>query len=252
MGADTSGNANHLAVTNLAATDQTTDTPTNNFATFNPLIGQTNYAPTFSEGNCKTVTAGNGKHGGSSTIGVANGKWYAEFEFEASNNSGSTHASLIGVTDSQQLNARSFGKVGERADDVAYSQTGQKMIGDSATSYGNTYAVGDIVGVALDLDNNAIYFSKNGTFQDSGDPTSGASKTGAIAVTAPASTVEGVYYFAVGESTTETATHFANFGNPPFAISSGNADANGYGNFEYAVPSGYYALCTKNLARYGG
>ena len=42
-----------------------------------------------------------------------------------------------------------------------------------------------------------------------------------------------------------------NFGNPSFSISSGNSDANGYGNFEYAVPSGYYALCTKNLAEYG-
>jgi hypothetical protein len=42
-----------------------------------------------------------------------------------------------------------------------------------------------------------------------------------------------------------------NFGNPVHSISSGNADANGYGNFEYAVPSGYYALCTKNIAEYG-
>jgi hypothetical protein len=42
-----------------------------------------------------------------------------------------------------------------------------------------------------------------------------------------------------------------NFGNPPFAITTGNSDANGYGNFEYAVPSGYYALNTKNLAEYG-
>jgi hypothetical protein len=42
-----------------------------------------------------------------------------------------------------------------------------------------------------------------------------------------------------------------NFGSPSFTISSGNSDANGYGNFEYAVPSGYFALCTKNLAQYG-
>jgi hypothetical protein len=48
-----------------------------------------------------------------------------------------------------------------------------------------------------------------------------------------------------------TGTYEINFGNPTFSISSGNADANGYGNFEYAVPSGYYALCTKNLAEYG-
>ena len=56
--------------------------------------------------------------------------------------------------------------------------------------------------------------------------------------------------FGEGGGSTE-ATFSVNFGNPPFSISSGNADANGYGNFEYAVPSGFYALCTKNLAEYG-
>ena len=59
------------------------------------------------------------------------------------------------------------------------------------------------------------------------------------------------YSFPVGESHTETSTHIANFGSPMTSISSGNADANGHGNFEHAVPSGYFALCTKNLAQYG-
>ena len=125
------------------------------------------------------------------------------------------------------------------------------MIGDSATSFGATYTDGDIIGVAVDLDNNAIYFSKNGVFQNSGVPTSCSTKTGAIALTDPASTIEGGYYFAVGEATSETSTHQANFGNSPFTISSGNTDSAGLGNFEYAVPSGYYALCTKNLNTYG-
>ena len=57
-----------------------------------------------------------------------------------------------------------------------------------------------------------------------------------------------IYY---NETSATESVNVFNFGNPPFAISSGNADANGYGNFEYAVPSGYYALCTKNLAEYG-
>ena len=58
--------------------------------------------------------------------------------------------------------------------------------------------------------------------------------------------------FAFGDGAgADTATFLVNFGNPAFAISSGNSDANGYGNFEYAVPSGYYALCTKNLAKHG-
>ena len=256
IGADTSGNGNHYTSTNVATTDQMTDTCTNNFANFNPLIAALEASgnattPSFSEGNLRTVTANAGKSGGSSTIQMNTGKWYAEFEFDATNNSGSTITSLIGVTDSAQLNARSFGKVGERANDVAYAQTGNKVIGDSSSSFGNTYTTGDVIGVAVDLDNNAIYFSKNGTFQNSGDPTSGSSKTGAIALTDPASTVEGGYYFAVGEGTTETSTHIANFGSPVYSISTGNTDANGHGNFEYAVPSGYFALCTKNLAQYG-
>ena len=50
---------------------------------------------------------------------------------------------------------------------------------------------------------------------------------------------------------TGSQTFETNFGNPNFAISSGNADDNGYGNFEYDVPTGYYAICTKNLAEYG-
>ena len=53
------------------------------------------------------------------------------------------------------------------------------------------------------------------------------------------------------DDTTHNAVVDFNFGNPQFAISSSNSDANGYGNFEYAVPSGFYAICTKNIALYG-
>jgi len=256
LGADSSGQGHNLTVSGAGTNAQTTDTPSNNFAVFNPLIaylnaGSNSTRPTFSEGNLKTVTTNSGKLGGSSTLLMTKGKWYAEFKFVESNNAGSTIESVIGVTDSPQRLAAQFGKPGERANDVAYAQTGNKLIGDSATSFGATYTDGDIIGVAVDLDNNAIYFSKNGVFQNSGVPTSGSTKTGAIALTDPASTVEGGYYFAVGEASSETSTHQANFGNPPFTISSGNTDSAGLGNFEYAVPSGYYALCTKNLNTVG-
>jgi len=65
-------------------------------------------------------------------------------------------------------------------------------------------------------------------------------------------TDNGFWFIGVSDASgTQTMTYQSNFGSPPFSISSGNADANGYGNFEYAVPSGYYALNTKNLAEYG-
>ena len=89
---------------------------------------------------------------------------------------------------------------------------------------------------------------------NSGDPTSGSTGTGAISLTDPASTTDGFYFFAFGDpgagSGTANIAQF-NFGSPPYSISSGNSDAEGFGNFEFSVPSGYFSLCTKNLAEYG-
>ena len=103
--------------------------------------------------------------------------------------------------------------------------------------------------MALDLVNDKIYFSKNGTFQNSGDPTSGSTGTGALAV--PASPKDEHWYAQFSNIHNTESTFEINFGNPTFSISSGNSDGNGYGNFEYAVPSGYYSLNTKNLAEFG-
>jgi hypothetical protein len=127
---------------------------------------------------------------------------------------------------------------------------GNGNVYNNNTSISSAYATAsqnDIIGVALDMDNLKLYFSKNGTFLNSGDPTSGATGTGAISL----STNYSPYIPHAGEGVGASVTFAFNFGNPPFTISSGNSDANGYGNFEYAVPSGYYALNTKNLAEYG-
>ena len=97
------------------------------------------------------------------------------------------------------------------------------------------------------MDNKNIYFSKNGTFQNSGDPTSGSTGTGK----ANSSALEDIVLPACMQDNGDATVTEWNFGNPSFSISSSNADANGYGNFEYSVPSGYYAICTKNLAEYG-
>ena len=240
MGADTSGNGNHLTPSNLAATDVTVDTPTNNFCTLNPLD---NYfqAATFAEGNTKITTNASNYSASSSTIGVANGKWY--FEAKATD----VHDSLIGV--SGQTETSSSNGLGQNANQVGYLSSGNARKGGSDTSTGYaSYTDNDIIGVALDIDNSKIYFSKNGTYQASGDP---ANNSNGFALTAVASTSTGFYTPSVGDNGSSAAIWEINFGNAPFSISSGNSDANGYGNFEYAVPSGYYALCTKNLAEYG-
>lgn len=246
-GADSSGNGNTYTSTNNTAEDNTTDTPTNNFATFNPLILGTGFNPTFSEGNTKVVVDSGGKHGGYSSIGIASGKWYAEFKCVT------TIVSVLGIVNDPAEQVRSLGKPGEGANDVGYlSNNGNKLINDVGSTHGATYTNNDIVMVALDLDNNNVYFGTNGNWADGSGSNNQSSPTSAISITDPASTPTGFYFFGTGDNDGGGSGGWeANFGNAPYTISSGNSDANGYGNFEYAVPSGYHALCTKNLAEYG-
>ena len=92
--------------------------------------------------------------------------------------SGGTPAVLIGMVGGSFYEWAS-GVASLQMNFRGYYSTGNKQTGASSTSYGDSWAVGDRMGVAVDLDNDAIYFAKNNTYQNSGDPTSGASKTGA-------------------------------------------------------------------------
>ena len=236
-GADTSGNTNHFDDNNMTAEDITTDTPTNNFCTMNPLVPTTDV--TFSEGNLKMAFTNSGKGSCLSTIGMTNGKWY--FENKAETVGGGTMVGIFGEgvdIDAWPLYLDGIGVI---------SPNGYKSVNGTETSYGDSYTDDDIVSVAVDLTNNKIYWAKNGAWMNSGDPTSGSTGTGALSLTADKTWFAG---FADGSTSTSGAS-IMNFGNPSYTNSSSVADANGYGAFEYAPPSGYYALCTKNLAEYG-
>jgi len=232
LGNDANGGTD-FTESNLAATDQSTDTCTNNFCTLNPLKNNT----TLSEGNLKCVTGTGTSQVATSTFAPNAGKWYWEVKVDDAT------ALMVGVADITATLANSDWAA---SGGYYYYNTGVTYNNNSSSSYGDSFTDGDIIGVALDLDNNKIYFSKNGTFQNSGDPTSGSSGTGA------AFTLTGQYFPALSNGSSHNgATAQMNFGSPSFSISSGNADANGHGNFEYSVPSGYFALCTKNLAENG-
>mgnify|MGYP003141188795 CR=1 FL=1 len=249
IGADTSGNTHHWTPDNLAALDVTEDTCTNNFMTLNPI---SNYyqQSTFSEGNTKTVTASSPYAYDIGTIGLTQGKWY--WEIKPTGSSGSDTVYILGVS-GQQVTANTQ-QLGSGAYEWGWYAIDGNIIhnGGSASGWSNvTYTTNNIIGIAMDLDNNKIYWSKNGTFQNSGDPTSGSTGTGAVALTDPASVSLGAYFIAVSYyDNSGQGTFECNFGNPSFSISSGNTDGK-YGNFEYAPPSGYYAICTKRLAEFG-
>ena len=247
LGADVSGNSNNFTVNNLTSVDQSIDTCTNNFPTGNILL-RPHSNITFSDGNLTATEGGSDWGSIISTIGASSGKWYAEVKCT----SGAATYFFTGIASEDALmdTAGTAGFAGKFNYGVGYKENGQYRSdpsqGGSYSSYGNSYGDGDIIGIALDLDNSKLYFSKNGTFQNSGVPTSGSTGTGAISITA--TSTAGNYFFVASPN---TSTVQFNFGSPPYSISSGNSDANGFGNFEYSVPSGYFALCTKNLAEFG-
>ena len=199
---------------------------------------------TFSEGNLQFVTTNGNYTFNTSTIGASSGKWYTEVEFDAV--SGGSGAARIGVAG--KVSSSSTNGLGDNTGTAAYmSETGQVHYNGTDIAYGNSYTTGDIIGIALDIDNSKLYFSKNGVFQNSGDPTSGATGTGAVSITDVSSTDIGSYFIAVGEfDSTYNYTFKTNYGSPPYA-SNGYSDGNGFGDFSYAVPTGYYALNTQNL-----
>ena len=253
LGNDANGGTDFTLV-NLDATHQSTDTCTNNFATLNSLT-KTSYT-TLAEGNLELLGNTSSDQGHSdSTISASSGKWYAEVKVIATNTTGGTASyPRYGI---RHINNKEYGRLlnggvgspGRYFDNEGlYQSDGQKYIDASTSSFGDTFAANDIIGIAVDYDNGAVYFSKNGTFQNSGNTASGASKTGALVTWTPAN-LDG---FVFGSTEYNDSKSHWNFGNPVHSISSGNSDANGYGNFEYAVPSGYYALNTKNLAEFGG
>jgi len=235
---DQSGNSNNFTVSGGTLT-KTEDCPSNVFATLNPLD---NYyaSSTFSYGNTKVVTDSSKYAATLTTLGASSGKFYAEFKLTDAGR-GFPQVGIKGKHPTSNADG-----IGSGADSIAYyGYNGKKVIGGVETTYGDTYTTNDIIGVAMDLDNNRLFFSKNGTWQNSGDPTS---STGAITI--PTSST-GFYFMGVDdEDNAGTNDWQVNFGNGYFAsnaVSSAGTNASGNGIFEYDVPTGYTALSTKGL-----
>ena len=252
FGADTSGNNNHFATAGLGTNPNTKDTPANNFCTLNG-VAKNRFVPSqISKGNLTIFDTNNDTlRLCGTTHGFTSGKWYWETKF-----TGGTNNIVTGFLDVNNYEASKVYASGANSYPGRY--TGSNSFGyrnNGAVYYNGSNVTktawsnnGDILGLAVDMDNKAVYAHINGTYVDSGDPTSGASRTGSLFnFSTPAQ------YISPAVSVQATAYNGAdmNFGNPNFTISSSNADANGYGNFEYAVPSGYYAICSKNLGTYG-
>jgi hypothetical protein len=235
LGTDTSGQGNTWTVNNLSVTagagnDSLVDVPTNgsevdtgsggqvrgNYCTWNPLDKGSNVTLTNGNLDVSTNSTWNSVR---ATFGITSGKWYWEYTMTAAG------YTMVGVG-TRVIDLAGY--IGQSSASYAYySLNGNKWNSGSAASYGNSFTTNDVVGVAFDADAGKIWFSKNGTWQASGDPAAG---TNAAYTSIPSST----YFPTISQDNSLPA-------------STGGTLNAGARSFAYTAPSGFKALCTANL-----
>ena len=230
LGDDESGNGNDWTANNFSATDQVVDSPTVNFCTLDST--DTAGGEEWREGNLLWYSNHSQVGIGRSTTqgDVSSGKWY--WEFLAGN--GSRSPSLGIVLASEALSASQY-YVGQTSNGYGMFFNGYKYTNGGSSAYGASFGNGDIIGIALDMDNTSITFYKNGSSQG----------------VAWSNISSGAYSPAMGsDQTGRDTTVYANFGqDSSFSgqkTAQGNQDGNDIGDFYYSVPSGYLALCSEN------
>jgi len=229
LGNDKSGGTD-FTESNIAAADQATDSPTNNFCILSPLWAFT-LATAISEGGTKSVAPGSGGwHSAKGSIAVNNGKWYWEYSGYTAVNT------FIGAQNSDISLAygSAYSVMLSASDDLIYFNDPSNR----NEAFSTTIATTDVWAVALNMDDGEISFYRNGSLENSAVALDGLVGQGPFAPLISQYHTNTDMYLNFGGYTADTP-------------SSAASDANGYGAFEYAPPSGYYAICTKNLAEFG-
>jgi len=269
LGTDSSGNSNTYAVS--GDLKQSISTPSNNFCTLDPNQAydkaHIRYSGTAFLG---TTTSAKGIN---STQMVKNGKWYFEVKSETDRTSDDKGAT-IGIMKNGTYASSFFLKSGSAAvvgnssssngcEGISYQlmKSTPNILdagGGGTVNYGSVASANDIIMCAFDLDNGKIWFGKNGTWfnapstSSAGDPANGNYPGLSFA---KGDDFWGINITATNNAADSVNKHMlCNFGEGRFGtteVSSGNQDDAGQGTFEYDVPAGFYAICTKNIKTYG-
>ena len=246
-----------LSVQNITSADQATDTPTNNFSTctYGAFPGNTNL--TITEGGTKVTTSAGGLiqydmnfSWYSNILAPYNsGKWYIEVYVTAQD------AGVFGIAPNQGSILAAPNNNWDRRvylynGSVYYNYSGSSGVDSSRF----TFTTGDILMAVIDADNQRVTFGKNGGWMDTSSGVTNSSP--AVWYTYSGGDWDEYggfvgFYGTTALTNTNPDWEVNHGGYHTYTISSAATDENGYGTFEYAPPSGYYALCTKNLAEYG-
>ena len=262
--ADLSGNDNVINHNNEAREGIICeDSPQNNFCTlmkgFDPIVGS---HPVHTQGLTIATGGASGQQDSHGTMAVARGKWYFEWGMidiggiAIGNMFGgiSKESQLIEGTVSNAANGFNShdGGWGSNVTAIGFHD-GDASSGFTSQSGG---ALDSVQGVAFDMDNGKIWFHIGGVYTlasgTAGNPTNGtlAQFTNLLTQYPTSFVVPSVQHY-VNQATVSMAVNFGNPTDNMFTDVGSNSDGNGYGSFAYAPPTGFYSLCTKNLAEYG-
>ena len=242
LGADASANSNNWTLNNITAADQSTDTPTNNFCTLNAAVNFKYTTNAITEGGTTFGDdTGGGVGGAFGTMAVTAGKWYWEVKLTQQN---SHYIGVSAVDDNDNVYTSTDPHEENSTFRFNISAARREYVNSGSQTYGSLdeftdfHSAGDIIGIALNMDDNQISIYGNGTLQ------SGVANTSLFDA---ANKMVVPFHGTIND---ECQYNFGGYS--AWTPSSAASDANGYGTFEYAPPSGYYALCSKNLSEFGG
>ena len=237
LGNDVSGLGNDFTLSNIAATDQSLDTPTNNYCTMNPLDkSMTSNLWTWAEGNLKVSGLQAGTGNNLATIGVSSGKWYWEVLYPTHVSANKWQAGVYLVTSTDSNDKACFVRPGATTPNITID-SGFPSSDSSQSGSLATFAAGDILGVALNIDGSSLQFYHNGS-------------TYGTAISLTSTDVE--FTAGIGDySGTGAAApvFYLNFGQDSSFAAQKTAQGNGGTgeDFYYTPPTGFVALNTDNL-----
>ena len=244
---DQSGNNNDWTSNNLTESDISVDSPTNNFATWNPLDKDTDV--TVSEGNLKTTSGTNANHSNvRSTFSMSTGKWYAELIYTHA--LGGSQATAIGIATPEFTIQNTHPVSSSSGFWGIYQSTGQEVVANGGNIFTPSAQtnLGDVIQIAFDADAQKFWLGVNNVWYNSSGGTTGNPATGANAT---ASSVPSEMFLLADVVNNATQSVILNAGqDSSFAgnkTAQGNQDGNDIGDFYYTPPTGFLALCTSNL-----
>ena len=257
LGEDQSGNNHDFTLNNVSSANQSTDTPTNNFAVVDINNSITSAASDYMQiqGGATVITSSeNTFYTTLSTLAVNKGKWYVEWKYP-DNGSKQIVVGIASVDDLTKLTQTNPHTIYRTCtwypkQSLTYYKDSGTVVTASATR-NSTIAQNDIIGMYIDLDNNRMYFQKNGSDMNVGQVDSSTLLFSESSLF-DCNDIDIAIFTSVYDTTNKVEWNFGGY--TDISNTKSYSDPNGYGNFVYSTTrsgTDYYAMCSKNLAEYG-